>query len=220
MSAETGTLTLYGYWRSSASWRARIALELKELKYTYVPVHLLEGGGQQHADAHRGRNPMRQVPVLEVEAGGATHLLGQSIAILEYLEETYPTPPLLPRDPFARAKVRQIAETINSGIQPLQNLSVLQHLKSMGADDKAWAVNWVTRGMDAVEALVRGSAGTFCVGDVPTFADACLVPQMYAMRRFGIEAERFPTLARIEQACAALPAFQRAHANVQPDAQL
>ena len=212
-------MKFYGYWRSSASWRVRIALQLKGLSYDYVPVHLLEGGGQQHGDAHRSRNPMRQVPVLEVEAGGATHLLGQSMAILEYLEETYPTPPLLPRDPFARAKARQIAEAINSGIQPLQNLSVLQHLKSLGADDQAWGRHWVGRGLEAVETLVRGSAGTFCVGDEPTFADCCLVPQLYAARRFALEIERFPTLLRIEQTCAALPAFQRAHASAQPDAQ-
>jgi maleylpyruvate isomerase len=210
---------LYGYWRSSASWRVRIGLELKGLSYDYVPVHLVEGGGQQHAEAHRRRNPLRQVPVLELESEGTTHLLGQSMAILEYLEETYPTPPLLPRDPFARARVRQIAESINSGIQPLQNLAVLQHVKSIGADDKAWAVHWIGRGMEAVEALVRASAGTFCVGDQPTFADACLVPQLYAMRRFGLEEEKFPTLLRIEQACAELPAFQRAHASAQPDAQ-
>ena len=212
-------MKLYGYWRSSASWRVRIALELKGLPYDYVPVHLVKDGGEQHADAHRERNPMRQVPVLEVDAAGALHHLGQSLAILEYLEEAYPAPALLPRAPLARAKVRQIAETINAGVQPLQNLAVLQHLKAIGADDKAWAEHWIGRGMEAVETLVKPVAGAFCVGDTPTFADACLVPQMFAMRRFGIDGERFPTLLRIEQHCSTLPAFQRAHANAQPDAQ-
>lgn len=207
-------MKLYGYWRSSASWRVRIALNLKGLAYEYVPVHLLREGGEQHAEAHRSRNPMRQVPVLELEG----RQLGQSMAILEFLEERHPSPALLPADPFARARVRQLAETINSGIQPLQNLSVLQHVKATGGDEKAWAVHWITRGMDALEAMARESAGRFLFGDQVTFADVCLVPQLYATRRFPIDVERFPTLLRIEKACAELPAFQAAHADRQPDA--
>lgn len=212
-------MKLYNYWRSSASWRVRIALEVKGIAYEYVPVHLLEGGGQQHGEAHRSRNPMRQVPVLEVEEGGVVHHLGQSLAICEWLEERFPEPALLPKDSFARAMARQIAESINSGIQPLQNLGVQQHVKAIGADEKAWATHWITRGLEAVETLVARSAGRYCVGDQVTIADACLVPQLYAARRFAtVDAERYPSLVRIESALAELPAFRRAHADAQPDA--
>jgi maleylpyruvate isomerase len=209
---------LYGYWRSSASWRVRIALEYKGLPYEYVGVHLVEGGGRQHGEEHRARNPMRQVPVLEVTSGGETHRLAQSMAIFEWLEETHPQPALLPRDPFARAKVRQLAEICNSGIQPLHNLAVLQQLKSVGADEKAWALHFVTRGLIGLEALAATTAGDYCVGDAVSFADACLVPQLYAARRFSVDLEAFPTLLRIEAALAELPAFRRAHADAQPDA--
>lgn len=213
-------MRLYNYWRSSASWRVRIALELKGLSYEYVPVHLVRGGGEQHQADHRARNPMRQVPVLEVEEGGKVQLLTQSLAILEYLEERYPEPPLLPADPIGRARVRALAEVMNSGIQPLHNLSVIQYVKEQGGDEKAFAAHWVRRGLEALEAMVQPWAGRFCHGDAPTFADVCLVPQLYAARRFGVEVDRYPTLQRIEAACAELPAFRRAHAEAQPDAQV
>lgn len=209
-------MKLYGYWRSSASWRVRIALNLKGLGYEYVPVHLVRDGGEQHGADHQARNPMRQVPVLEVEGG---RLISQSLAILEYLEEVHPEPALLPADPLLRAKVRQLAETMNSGIQPLHNLAVLQHVQSLGMDSKAWGAHWVNRGLQALEAVVAESAGRFCVGDQPTFADACLVPQLYAARRFDADLSLAPTLLRVEEACAALEAFQKAHADNQPDAQ-
>lgn len=213
-------MKLYGYWRSSASWRVRIALELKGLAWENVPVHLVRDGGEQHGDAHRSRNPMRQVPVLEIEDATGSHQLGQSLAILEYLEEVHPEPPLLPADPLSRAKVRQIAEIMNSGIQPLHNLAVLQQVQAMGGDSKVWAAHWVMRGMEALEKAVSHTAGRFCVGDQPTFADACLIPQLYAMRRFGGDLSVVPTLLRVEAACAELDAFRRAHADAQPDAQL
>lgn len=209
-------MKLYGYWRSSASWRVRIALNLKGLGYEYVPVHLVRDGGEQHGAAHQARNPMRQVPVLEVPGG---RMISQSLAILEYLEEVHPEPALLPADPLLRAKVRQIAETMNSGIQPLHNLAVLQHVQSLGADSMAWGAHWVNRGLQALEAAVSEHAGRFCVGDQPTFADACLVPQLYAARRFDADLSLAPTLLRVEEACAALEAFQKAHADNQPDAQ-
>lgn len=209
-------MKLYGYWRSSASWRVRIALELKGVGFEYVPVHLVRDGGEQHGAAHLARNPMRQVPVLELADG---QQLSQSLAILEYLEEAYPQPALLPSDPLLRARVRQIAEMMNSGIQPLHNLAVLQHVQATGGDSKAWAAHWVGRGLQALEAVVSQTAGRFCVGDQPTFADACLIPQLYAARRFDADLSVAPTLLRVEEACGALEAFQRAHADAQPDAQ-
>jgi maleylpyruvate isomerase len=213
-------LRLHGYWRSSCSWRVRIALNLKGLKYEYVPVHLLKDGGQQNADAYRAMNPMRTVPMLEVtDAQGGVQRLAQSLAILEYLEEQHPAPALLPEDPFLRARARMLAEVVNSGIQPLQNLSVMQHVKAeLGRDEKAWSVHWIARGMDALERSVRESAGRYCVGDRVTFADVCLIPQLYACRRFGVDPAAYPELLRIEAECERLPAFQAAHANVQPDA--
>jgi maleylpyruvate isomerase len=215
----SATFRLHGYWRSSCSWRVRIALAMKELPFEYVAVHLLKDGGQQNAEAYREKNPQSMVPTLEVREDGRTHFLGQSLAILEWLEERHPSPPLLPADAYARAAVRQMAEAVNSSIQPLQNLAVLQHLKSLGVDDRAWCQHWIGRGMAALERLAQQSAGTYLFGDSVTLADVCLVPQMYAARRFGLDPAVYPTLLRVEQTCAGLPAFQRAHADAQPDAQ-
>src|SRR6185295_1418465 len=134
----SGVLRLYGYWRSSTSWRVRIALGHKGLAYEYVPVHLVRAGGEQRSEQHRSRNPMQQVPVLELDDGAPLQLT-QSIAILEFLEERWPEPPLLPGDHLARARARALAEIVNSGIQPLQNLTVMQELKRAGVDEKAWA---------------------------------------------------------------------------------
>jgi maleylpyruvate isomerase len=212
-------LRLHGYWRSSCSWRVRIALNLKGLAYEYVPVHLLQDGGQQNSEAYRAKNPMRTVPTLEVsEPGAPPRYLAQSLAILEFLEERHPSPALLPQDAFGRARVRMLAELVNSGIQPLQNLSVMQHVKGLGQDEKAWSVHWISRGMAALQQSVQESAGRYCVGDSVSFADVCLVPQLYACRRFGVDPAAYPVLARIEAACASLPAFQAAHADRQPDA--
>lgn len=213
-------MRLYGYWRSSASWRVRIALHYKGLPYEYVPVHLLEGGGQQHAESYRALNPMRQVPALElVDEQGQVHHLTQSLAILEYLEERYPSPPLLPAEPLARARARALAELVNSGIQPLQNLAVLQRVQSeYQADSKAWAAPWVQRGLEAFQAALAGSPGPYCLGTQPTFADVCLVPQLYGARRFGVDLTPFARLTQIEAACNLLPAFQAAHPDRQPDA--
>ena len=212
-------MKLYTYFRSSAAYRVRIALNLKGLGYDAVPVHLLKDGGQQNTDAYRALNPMRTVPMLEVkDAGGQVQRLAQSLAILEFLEERHPTPALLPQDAFGRARVRMLAEMVNSGIQPLQNLSVMQHVKALGQDEKAWSVHWISRGMAALQQSVQESAGRYCVGDSVSFADVCLVPQLYACRRFGVDPAAYPLLERIEAACASLPAFQAAHADRQPDA--
>jgi maleylpyruvate isomerase len=212
-------MKLYSYWRSSCSWRVRLALNLKGLAYTYMPVHLLKDGGQQNAEPYRALNPMRTVPTLELEEGGQVRHISQSLAILEYLEERYRTPALLPAEPFLRARARMLAEMVNSGIQPLQNLSVLQFVKGeLKADDKAFAAHWNTRGLAALEAVVKETAGTYCLGEQVSFADICLVPQLYGARRFAVDLAPYPTLLRIEAACNTLPAFQAAHADRQPDA--
>lgn len=212
-------MKLYSYWRSSCSWRVRIALNLKGLAFTYEAVHLLRDGGQQNSEAYRALNPMRTVPTLEFEEGGQVRRLSQSLAIMEYLEERYRTPALLPAEPLLRARVRMLSEMVNSGMQPLQNLSVLQFVKGeLKADDKAFAAHWNTRGLAALEAAVKETAGTYCVGDSVTLADICLVPQLYGARRFGVELSPYPTLTRIEAACGQLAAFQAAHADKQPDA--
>jgi maleylpyruvate isomerase len=212
-------MKLYSYWRSSCSWRVRIALNLKGLAYTYEAVHLLKDGGQQHSDAYRALNPMRTVPTLEFEEGGGVKRLSQSLAILEYLEERYRTPALLPSEPLLRARARMLSEMVNSGIQPLQNLSVLQFVKGeLKSDDKAFGAHWNARGLAALEAAVKETAGTYCLGETVSFADICLVPQLYGARRFAVDLTPYPTLTRIEAACEKLPAFQAAHPDRQPDA--
>jgi maleylpyruvate isomerase len=212
-------MKLYNYWRSSSSWRVRIALNLKGLTYEYVPVHLVKDGGEQHTPAYRALNPLRTVPTLEFTEGGTVRHLSQSLAILEFLEERYPSPALLPAEFWARARVRMMAELVNSGIQPLQNLAVLQRVKGeLKGDDKAWAAHWIGRGLEALHAMVQQTAGRYCMGDDVSFADVCLVPQLYSARRFGVELAPYALLTRIEAECAQLPAFQAAHADTQPDA--
>lgn len=209
-------MKLHGYWRSSATYRVRIALAYKSVDYTIEPVHLVEGGGQQHTEAYRAKNPMAQVPSLEVGDGV---FLAQSMAILEYLEERYPKPPLLPPDPIARARARQLAEIVNSGIQPFQNLATIKRLKAAGIDADAWCVDHIRRGLGAYTAICETTAGAFSVGDAPSFADCALVPQLYNARRFGIDVDaELPLLARIDARCAELDAFARAHPDRQPDA--
>ena len=211
-------MKLYGYWRSSSSWRVRIALLHKRIPFEYAPVHLLRDGGEQWTPAHRARSPMGKIPVLELDDG--RHLT-ESMAILAYLEEQHPDPPLLPHDPYLRARARMIAEMVNSGIQPLQNLEVLRHVKDvLGRDDKAWAAVWNARGVAALEAAVGETAGRFCVGDEPSLADVYLVPQLYSARRVGVSLEAAPTLVRIEANLAALPAFVDSHPDRQPDARV
>jgi maleylpyruvate isomerase len=211
---------LYTYWRSSSAWRVRIALAWKGLPYEAVPVHLVADGGQQHADGYRALNASAQVPLLildEDAPDGRPLAIAQSMAILEYLEERYPSPPLLPARLWARARARQLAEICNSGIQPFHNLYTTQRLKEAGADADAWMQHFIGRGLTALERTAGETAGTFLVGDALSFADVYLAPQLYAARRFGVDLAPFPTLTRVEAACAALPAFQAAHADAQPD---
>jgi maleylpyruvate isomerase len=212
------TLRLYTFWRSSSAWRVRIGLALKGLGHELVPVNL--ASGEQFEASHRARSPLAQVPVLDVEQDGRTLRLVQSMAILEWLDERFPEPPLLPRDRDGRARVRALAEHVNSGIQPLQNAIVLKTVREkLPGWEREWARLHIARGLEGLErAVADGGAGRFCHGDAPGLADCYLVPQLYNARRYGVDVAAFPTLLRVEAACAALPAFASAHPDRQPDA--
>jgi maleylpyruvate isomerase len=210
-------MRLYGYWRSSSAWRVRIALAYKDLACEMVPVHLVRGGGEQHLPAFLRQNPMGQVPVLELDGDSGPWYLTQSMAILEHLEEIHPEPPLLPADRRGRARARQLAEIVNSGTQPLQNLKLQQTLRASGTDPAPLVRGFIATGLSALETLSSATAGRFLVGDQPTFADVFLVPQLYAARRMQVDLAAFPTLLRVESTCAALPAFTAAHPDAQPD---
>jgi len=207
-------MKLYGFWRSTCTWRVRIGLAMKGIDYHYHPVNLLKG--EQHQNELARKNPMHQVPALELDDGT---VLTQSMAILDWLDETHPEPPLLPRTPLLRARARQLAEIIASGIQPLQNTGTQNHVRdALKADPKEWVRYFVALGLAAFEKEIAVVVGKFSVGDELSIADLCLVPEIYFARRFGLEMERYPTLMRIDAACAPLPAFAKAHAEAQPDA--
>ncbi|PWW44612.1 maleylacetoacetate isomerase [Melaminivora alkalimesophila] len=214
-------LKLYSYFRSSAAYRVRIALGLKGLAYQTLPVHLLKGGGEQHQAPYRALNPQGLVPALQTEDGA---VLTQSLAILEYLDEAYGGPALLPQGAVARARVRALSQAIACDLHPLNNLRVLGYLKNeLGADDaakNAWYAHWVALGLQAVEDMLARSAdtGRFCHGDAPGMADCCLVPQVFNARRFQCPLDAYPTIQRIAAACEELPAFQQAAPDRQPDA--
>lgn len=210
-------LVLHNYWRSSASHRVRIGLHVKELAFEYVAVNLREH--EQRSEAYRAKNPMQFVPTLEiVEDGGEVLTLTQSLPILEYLEERWPARALLPTDPYLRARARALAEVVNSGIQPHQNLATAAKLKTHGVDGAAWAKDFIASGLAAFATLTAQTAGAFCVGDAPTIADCCLVPQLHAARRYGVDLAPFPQLVTIEEHCLALPAFTAAAPERQLDA--
>ena len=210
-------MQLYSYFRSSAAYRVRIALHLKGLAFDTIPVHLLRNGGEQHSSDYRALNPSALVPTLV--DGDLT--LGQSVAILEYLEETYPSPALLPTERAQRAQVRAVVQAIACDIHPLNNLRVLQYLENTLQQDEAtratWYRHWVTQGLQTLESLLAPTAGDFCFGDQPTLADCCLVPQIANARRFSTPLEAFPTLVRIDAHCRALPAFVAAAPEHQLD---
>lgn len=214
-------LKLYTYFRSSAAYRVRIALNLKGLDYEALPVHLVRDGGQQHRPEYRAKSPLGTVPALETDDGALT----QSLAIIEYLDETWPQPPLLPADALGRARVRAIAQTIACDIHPVNNLRVLQYLgREFGADQErkdAWYRHWVNEGLAAVEKLLAADprTGAFCHGETPTLADCCLVPQVFNARRFNCRLDDKPTILRIVAACEAIEAFEKAAPANQPDAE-
>jgi maleylacetoacetate isomerase len=213
-------MKLYDYFRSSAAYRVRIALQLKAQTPERAFVHLRRGA--QRDESYLALNPQGLVPMLVTDEGD---VLTQSLAILEWLDETFPQPPLLPADPAGRARVRGIALTIACDIHPLNNLRVLNYLTgTLGvteAQKDGWYRYWVDTGLEALEtSLARDTAtGRFCHGDTPTIADICLVPQLANARRFAIDLAAYPTLTRIEAACVALPAFAAAAPTKQPDAE-
>ncbi|KVU94583.1 maleylacetoacetate isomerase [Burkholderia ubonensis] len=214
-------MKLYSYFRSSASYRVRIALHLKQLPFDYVPVHLLRDGGQQLKDEYRALSPDSLVPTL-VDGDAA---LQQSLAIVEYLDETHPEPPLLPKAPLDRAYVRSIALQIACEIHPLNNLRVLKYLKHMlQVPEEAkndWYRHWIEAGFATLEARLANDprTGKLCFGDTPTLADICVVPQVFNANRFAIDTSRFPTIQRIHDYAMTLDAFKAAAPGVQPDAE-
>ncbi|HEU4728813.1 MAG TPA: maleylacetoacetate isomerase [Kofleriaceae bacterium] len=211
-------LVLHNYWRSSASHRVRIGLGLKGLAFEYVAIDVR--GGAQDREAYRALNPMAQVPTLEITGDdGARYSLTQSLAILEYLDERWPDPPILPGEPYLRARARMLAEIVNAGIQPMQNTKTIRRIKQLGGDDAAWARPFIADGLAAFARLAEDTAGAFCIGDSPTIADICLVPQLGAARRYGVElGPALDRLLAIEARCLALPAFANAMPEQQPDA--
>ena len=212
-------MRLYSYFRSSAAYRVRIALALKGLAYEYLPVHLIKG--EQRSDGYRALNAQALVPTLVDEQ----RVFTQSLAIIEYLDERHPRPPLLPDAPAERARVRAIALSIACDIHPLDNTRVLQYLvRTLGVSEdakNAWYRHWIDLGLAALETQLAGdpATGTFCHGEKPSLADVCLVPQLANARRFDIPLDAYPTLARIDSSCRALAAFAQAAPERQPDAQ-
>ena len=215
-------LTLYSYWRSSAAYRVRIALNLKGLAYQQVPVHLVKDGGQQHSADYLALNPQGLLPLLVDEDNGGVRI-AQSLAILEYLDEVFPVPALLPADPAQRAQVRALALHIACDIHPLNNLRVLQYLSTeFGASDEAksaWYRHWVDNGLAAVEQGLAVFDGRLSLGERPGYLEACLIPQLYNARRFDCDLSGYPRILALAARCEALEAFKNAAPEVQPDAQ-
>jgi len=207
-------MKLYNYSLSSAAYRVRIALNLKGLDYQLVPVHLRRK--EHHEDDYKTKNPQGLVPALELEDGAT---LGQSMAILEFLEELHPTPPLLPQDPFARARVRSVADAIACDIHPVNNLRVLNYVREeFGQDEdgvKRWYHTWLRTAFDAIEHWIEPAP--FCFGPAPGLADVCLVPQLFNARRFEFDLEPYPKILSVDVACVALDAFARAHPSQAPE---
>jgi maleylacetoacetate isomerase len=211
-------MKLYSYYRSSAAYRVRIALNLKGIAYETAPIHLVKDGGHNRRPEYRAVNPQMRVPALMTPSG---EVLIQSLAIIDYLDEIHPPPALLPKDPIARARARALAQIIACDIHPLNNTSPLRYLKRVMHQEQtaidAWYHHWVTEGFEAIEALVH--PGPYCCGSEVTIADICLVPQVYNARRLKVPLDKFPKIVAIDAACLALAAFERARPENQPDAE-
>jgi maleylpyruvate isomerase len=211
-------VTLYSYFRSSAAYRVRIAFNLKGLGYDTAAIHLQKDGGQHRKPAYRAINPQMRVPTLKLDSG---EFLTQSLAIIEYLDEVHPQPPLLPSDPVERAQVRALAQLVACDIHPLNNLAPLRYLKNeLGQDQSkidAWYHHWVREGFDALEAMA--AAGPYAHGTDVTLADICLVPQVANARRLKVPLDPYPKIVAIDAACAELSAFEEARPERQPDAE-
>ncbi len=208
-------MKLYTYFRSSAAYRVRIALNLKKLPYEAIAIHLVKDGGRHKSAEYRAVNPQMRVPALQLDSG---EILLQSLAIAEYLEETHPNPPLLPQDPLTRAQVRAVSQIVASDIHPLNNLVTLNYLKKLGHDQAAvdeWYASWVKAGFEAIEPMLK--PGPYAFGSTPGMADLCLVPQIFNARRFKVQLDAFPKIAAVDAACAKLEAFELARPDNQPD---
>ncbi len=214
-------MKLYTFFRSSASYRVRIALNMKGLSYEQSPIHLRRGGGEQLTEAYKAINPQALVPALEDDG----KIFTQSLAIIEYLEERHPQPPLLPKDPADKALVRSMAMVIACEVHPIQNLRVLNYVKREynQTDEQVnrWAQHWIDLGLSALEQMIlaQPKRGKFCFGDAPTVADICLIPQLGNARRYGCDLSQYPNILSIETACLAIPAFADAAPEKQPDAE-
>ncbi|MFC3068226.1 maleylacetoacetate isomerase [Phenylobacterium soli] len=209
-------LVLHSYWRATAPYRVRIGLNLKGLEYDYAPVNLAKG--VQHEDAYAALNPQELTPALVTEAG---RVITQSLAILEWLEETHPEPALLPGNPEDRAVVRAMADIVACDVHPLNNLRIQQQLTAMGVDDagrQAWSQRWINDGFKALEPMVARHGRGFAFGEAPSLADCCLIPQVYSAERYGVDVAPYPAIRAVAERAAAHPAFAAAHPDRQPDA--
>jgi maleylacetoacetate isomerase len=211
-------MKLYTYFRSSAAYRVRIALNLKDIAYESVPIHLIKDGGRHRSAEYRAVNPHMRVPALTLDSGA---ILTQSLAIIDYLDEQYPNPRFLPVDPIARARVRAFSQVIACDIHPLNNLAPLQYLKRELKHEQpaidTWYHHWIHQGFDALETMVR--PGPYAFGSEVTLADICLVPQMYNARRLKVPLDKYPKLVAVDAALMLLPAFDKARPENQPDAE-
>lgn len=211
-------MKLYSYFRSSASYRVRIALNLKSVAYETIPIHLRKDGGRHRGDDYRAVNPQMRVPSLKLPTG---EIITQSLAIIGYLNEIYPQPPILPADPIERAQARAVSQIIACDIHPLNNLGTLQYLKNtMGQEQAAidaWYHHWVICGFEAVEKMIK--PGPYAYGSLPSLADICIVPQVFNARLLKVPLEAFPKILAVNEACLELPAFNKARPENQPDAE-
>ncbi|XP_074605056.1 putative maleylacetoacetate isomerase 2 [Brevipalpus obovatus] len=209
---------LYSYFRSSCSYRVRIVLQLKNIPFEYKAVSLIKDGGEQHSSQYRQVNPFGFVPALVItDNDGKTHTLFESMAIIDYLEQKYPQNSIYPKDLIDRASSLAIAESITSGIQPVQNLELLKMLEKMGIDKSKWSKDWITGKFQSLEKVLETTCGKYCIGNTISIADICLVPQVYNAQRFEVDMSKFPTITRIANELEKNEAFQKAHPSVQPD---